>query len=70
MAEVTTGLLKGMEGHIGGLTFYERGGKTFVRQSHIRQPRRLSRKQLALREQLAHNNILWRKNQGNMSHLF
>jgi hypothetical protein len=61
MAEITKGLLKDVEGHLGDVTIYKRGGKTFVRPSHIRQPRRLSRKQLALREQIAHNNILWRR---------
>ena len=61
MAEITGGLLKNVEGHIDGMTIYQRGGKTFIRPTHIEQPHRLSRKQLALREQIAHNNILWRK---------
>lgn len=53
--------MKNVEGHLDDMTIYKRGGKTFVRPSHIHQPRRLSRKQLALREQIAHNNILWRR---------
>ena len=61
MAEVTGGILKNVEGHLDDMTIYKRGGKTFMRPTHIRQPRRLSRKQLALREQIAHNNVLWRK---------
>lgn len=61
MAEITGGLLKNVEGHIADMTIYKRGGKTFMRPTHIRQPRRLSRKQLALRERIAHNNVLWRK---------
>ena len=61
MAEITGGLLKSVEGHLDDMTIYKRGGKTFVRPTHIRQPRRLSRKQLALREQIAHNNVLWRR---------
>ena len=60
MAEVIKGLLSEIEGHLGDNTIYMRGNKTFIRPSHIRQPRRLSRKQLVLREQIAHNNILWR----------
>lgn len=48
------------EGKLGEVTVYKRNGKTFVRQRHISQPRRLSRKQLAQREQLAHNNAVWR----------
>lgn len=61
MAEITGGLLMNVEGHIDGMTIYQRGGKTFIRPTHIEQPYRLSRKQLVLREQIAHNNILWRK---------
>lgn len=60
MAEVTHGLLKNIEGHLDDMTIYKRGGKIFARPSKIHQPRRLSRKQLALREQITHNNILWR----------
>ena len=61
MAKVTGGILKNVEGHVDGTTIYKRGGKTFIRPTHIHQPRRLSRKQLALREQIAHNNVLWRR---------
>lgn len=49
-----------MEGHVGGLTVYKRDGKSYVRQTQIHQPRRLSRKQLMLRERQSHNNALWR----------
>jgi len=61
MAEITGGLLKNVEGHLDDMTIYKRGKKTFIRPTHIDQPYRLSRKQLALREQIAHNNVLWRK---------
>ena len=61
MAEIKKGILSDIEGHLGGNTIYMRGNKTFIRPSHIQQPRRLSRKQLVLREQIAHNNILWRR---------
>lgn len=54
------GLLEQMEGKIGGMTVYRRGGEMFVRPTHIEQPRRLSRKQLLLRERQSHNNALWR----------
>ena len=53
--------MKNVEGHLDGTTIYKRGEKTFMRPTHIHQPRRLSRKQLALREQIAHNNVLWRR---------
>lgn len=49
-----------MQGQLGDLTIYKRNGKLFVRQKHINQPRRLSRKQLVMRERLAHNNRLWK----------
>lgn len=49
-----------MEGHLGTLTVYKRDGETFVRPTHIQQPRRLSRSQLLLRERQSHNNVLWR----------
>lgn len=61
MAEIKEGPLKDMRGHLGKATIYQRGGKTFIRETHIEQPYRLSRKQLVLREQIAHNNILWRR---------
>ena len=54
------GILEDIEGRIGGLTVYKRGGETFVRPTHIEQPRRLSRKQLLLRERQSHNNAVWR----------
>ena len=54
------GLLENIEGHLEGLTFFKRGGKTYVRPRHIHQPRRLSRSQLLLRERQSHNNALWR----------
>ena len=59
MARVT-GLLENFEGQLEGLTFYKRGGLTFARPRHIRQPRRLSRGQLFVRERQSHNNALWR----------
>lgn len=54
------GLLEDMEGRLGGFTVYVRDGKTFVRPTHIHQPRRLSREQLLIRERQSHNNVLWR----------
>ena len=59
MARVVNNILQ-LEGQLGEMTFYTRNGKTFVRPKHIHQPRRLSYKQLVQREQLAHNNALWR----------
>jgi hypothetical protein len=61
MAEITGGILKDAKGHLGKATIYQRNGKTFIRETKIHQPHRLSRKQLVLREQIAHNNILWRR---------
>ena len=61
MAEITKGPLKDATGHLGGATIYQRGKKTFMRETHIIQPHRLSRTQLVLRERIAHNNILWRR---------
>ena len=43
-----------------GLSFYERGGKVIVRSAQSHQPRRMSRKQFALRQRMTHNNALWR----------
>ena len=60
MARITKGLLTGLEGKLDGMTIYKRGENLFVRPSHIRQPRRLSRKQLVIRERQSHNNALWR----------
>ncbi len=59
MAKITDDLL-GIEGRIGGMTAYVRNGKKYLRRSTSHQPRRLSPKQLALRERLGHNNALWR----------
>lgn len=50
----------GIEGRIGGLTSFVRNGKKYTRKSTSHQPRRLTPKQLALREQIGHNNALWR----------
>lgn len=59
-----TGLLENVEGHLGELTVYKRGKKTYVRPTHIYQPRRLSREQLRVRERQSHNNALWRALKG------
>ena len=59
MARITDDIL-GMEGRVGGLTTFVKHGKKYVRKASSHQPRRLTRKQLALREQLGHNNALWR----------
>lgn len=59
MAELTNDIF-GLIGQLGGMTFYQKNGKTFARPKHIHQPRRLSRKQLAQREKQSHNNNLWR----------
>jgi hypothetical protein len=50
----------GIEGRIGSLTAYVRNGKKYWRVAHNRKNRRLSRKQLAIRERQSHNNALWR----------
>ena len=42
------------------MTAYTRNGKKYLRVAHTRQPRRLSRKQLMVRERQGHNNALWR----------
>lgn len=59
MAEVTNDIF-GLIGQLGGMTFYQKNGKTFTRPKHIHQPRSLSRSQLAQREKQSHNNKLWR----------
>jgi len=59
MAQLTNNILE-LEGQLGEMTFFRKNGKIFLRPKHIHQPRRLSRSQLAQREQLAHNNALWR----------
>lgn len=58
MAEVTNDIF-GLIGQLGGMTFYQKNGKTFTRPKHIHQPRSLSRSQLAQREKQSHNNNLW-----------
>ena len=60
MARVTKGILKDVEGQLGNNNVQHRYGETFLRPKHIRQTRRLSRKQLLLRERQSHNNALWR----------
>ena len=55
-----TGILENIEGQLNNLTFYKRNGQTFTRPAHIRQPYRLSRQQLLIRERQSHNNALWR----------
>ncbi len=59
MARVTNDIL-GIEGKLSGTTTYIRNGKKYVRMAHSHQPRRLSRKQLFIRERQSHNNALWR----------
>ncbi len=59
MAQIENNIID-LIGKIDELTVYKRNGKTYTQKSHIHQPRRLSRSQLAQREQLAHNNALWR----------
>ena len=59
MARIENDIM-GIEGRVGGLTTYIRNGKKYVRVSTSHQPRRLSRKQLLVREGQSHNNALWR----------
>jgi hypothetical protein len=59
MARIDNDIM-GIEGRVGGLTTYIRNGKKYVRISTSRQPRRLSRQQLMVRERQSHNNALWR----------
>ena len=59
MAKLEEDIL-GIEGRIGQMTAYTRNGKKYLRVAHTRQPRRLSRKQLMVRERQGHNNALWR----------
>lgn len=59
MGKVTDDML-GIEGKVGGLTFFWRNGKKYSRKTNSHQPRRLTRSQLAQREQQSHNNALWR----------
>lgn len=60
MARQNNDDLLGIEGRVGQLTAYVRNGKKYWRVAHNRKTRRLSRKQLAIRERQSHNNALWR----------
>ena len=60
MAEIIDGPLKGVRGHIKGMTIYERNGKKLINTTHQDQPFRRSRKQMPIRERQSHNNALWR----------
>ena len=60
MAIINDGPLKDFRGHIGEMTVFERDGKVLIKSAHQDQPRRLSRKQLLIRERQSHNNALWR----------
>lgn len=44
-----------------GITLYIRNGRTILRPSRSDQPRRMTRKQFALRQRMIHNNALWRE---------
>ena len=50
----------GIEGRVGPMTAYTRNGKKYWRVAYNRKTRRLTRKQLAVRERQSHNNALWR----------
>lgn len=55
------GILENLHGRLdSNTTICHRNGKAFTRPAHIRQPRRLTREQLPVREQQSHNNALWR----------
>ena len=55
------GILENLHGQLdNSTTICHRNGKAFTRPAHIRQPRRLSREQLPIRERQSHNNALWR----------
>lgn len=43
-----------------GITIYIKDGRTVLRPARSDQPRRMSRKQFALRQRMIHNNTLWR----------
>lgn len=60
MARQNNNDILGIEGRVGPLTAYVRNGKKYWRVAHNRKTRRLSRKQLAVRERQSHNNALWR----------
>ena len=60
MARVT-GILENFEGKLNNsISIVKRPTGSFIYPAHIRQPRRLSRKQLFIRERQSHNNALWR----------
>ena len=60
MAQIK-GILEDLHGRLNdNITICHRGGTTFTRPAHIRQPHRLSRMQLLIRERQSHNNALWR----------
>jgi len=59
MANIQGDIL-GIVGRIGDFTVYIRNGKKILRKANSSQPRRLSRKQLAMRVRFAHNTALWR----------
>ncbi len=59
MAKIEGDIL-GIQGHVGNFSVYIRKGKKIVRVANSNQPRRLSRKQLAMRVRFAHNTALWR----------
>ena len=55
------GILENLHGRLdNNTTICHRNGKAFTRPAHIRQPHRLSREQLPIRERQSHNNALWR----------
>lgn len=55
------GLLENIQGRLNdSITIVKRPTGSFTYPAHIRQPRRLSRKQLLVRERQSHNNALWR----------
>ena len=60
MAVINGGPLLDFRGHIDDMTVFERDGKVLIKSAHQDQPRRLSRKQLLVRERQSHNNALWR----------
>lgn len=60
MAQIK-GILEDLHGRLNdNFTICHRGDTTFTRPAHIRQPHRLSRMQLLIRERQSHNNALWR----------
>ena len=59
MARLSSDIL-GIEGRIDSFTVYTRNGKKYIRVAHNKKTRRLTCKQLAVRERQSHNNALWR----------